>query len=188
MLGLSTDDSMVQRVLRQIATESSGNEKAVQGAIGDINNRTGNLARGLMQVIPPTFNANKLPGHGDIMNGFDNILAGLNYAKKTYGPSLSFLGNGHGYANGGHVDKDELSLVGERGPELFKPDSAGTVISHEASKHFASQNSGKVSIDNRTTINVQNADNDGLSKIDSILSQRNDDFVKKAKTILGGAI
>ena len=49
---------MIDRVLRQIATESSGNEKAVQGAIGDINNITGDLAKGLMQTISATFNSN----------------------------------------------------------------------------------------------------------------------------------
>lgn len=48
--GLSTSSDMVNKVLRQIATESGGNEKAVQGNIGDINNKTGDLAKGLMQL------------------------------------------------------------------------------------------------------------------------------------------
>ncbi|MCX4547278.1 phage tail tape measure protein [Streptomyces sp. NBC_01500] len=99
--GLSTSGSMVARVLRQIATESGGNQNAVQGNIGDVNNRTGDLAKGLMQTISATFNAYKFPGHGSIFNGYDNLLAALNYAKHRYGPSLSFLGNGHGYDNGG---------------------------------------------------------------------------------------
>lgn len=82
--GLSTSQDMIDRVLRQIATESSGNEKAVQGNIGDINNITGDLAKGLMQTISATFNAYKFPGHGDIFNGYDNLLAALNYAKSRY--------------------------------------------------------------------------------------------------------
>lgn len=120
--GLSTNGDMVAKVLRQIQTESGGNEKAVQGAIGDINNRTGNLARGLMQVIPPTFNANKFPGHNDPFNGYDSLLAGLNYAKKAYGPNLSFLGQGHGYANGGLITQHQIAEIGEGNkPEVIIP-------------------------------------------------------------------
>lgn len=122
MNGLSTSRDMQDRVLRQIQTESGGNEKAVQGNIGDINNRTGNLARGLMQVIPPTFNANKFPGFDNPFRGLDSLLAGLNYAKKAYGPSLSFLGNGHGYANGGLITQHQIAEIGEGNkPEMIIP-------------------------------------------------------------------
>ena len=37
-----------------------------------------------------------------------------------------------GYANGGNVPAGQLSVVGERGPELFLPRSAGTVIPNGA--------------------------------------------------------
>lgn len=111
--GLSTNAGMVNKVLSQIATESGGNELAVQGNIGDINNITGDLAKGLMQTISATFNAYKFPGHGNIFNGYDNLLAALNYAKHRYGPSLSFLGNGHGYENGGLINKEGMYRVGE---------------------------------------------------------------------------
>lgn len=120
--GLSTSQDMVDRVLRQIASESSGNEKAVQGNIGDINNITGDLAKGLMQTISATFNAYKFPGHGDIFNGYDNLLAALNYAKSRYGSSLSFLGNGHGYANGGLISAHGLYEIAEGNrPEMVIP-------------------------------------------------------------------
>lgn len=120
--GLSTSQDMVDRVLRQIASESSGNEKAVQGNIGDINNITGDLAKGLMQTISSTFNANKFPGHGDIFNGYDNLLAALRYAKNRYGSDLSFLGNGHGYENGGLISKHGLYEIGEGNkPEMVIP-------------------------------------------------------------------
>ena len=122
MNGLSTSRYMVDKVLRQIATESGGNERAVQGDIGDINNITGDLAKGLMQTISSTFNAFAHPGHGNIFNGYDNMLAGLNYAKNRYGAGLDFLGNGHGYAQGGIVSQHGLYEVAEQNmPEIIIP-------------------------------------------------------------------
>lgn len=114
-LGLSTSASMVNRVLRQINTESGGNPRAMGGTDGLADGH----AMGLMQVKPGTFRAYHLPGHNDIWNGFDNMLAGLNYAKHRYGSGLSFLGNGHGYANGGIATTP--SIFGEAGPEMAIP-------------------------------------------------------------------
>jgi SLT domain-containing protein/phage-related tail protein/murein DD-endopeptidase MepM/ murein hydrolase activator NlpD len=114
-LGLSTSASMVNRVLRQINTESGGNPKAMGGTDGLADGH----AEGLMQVKPGTFRAYHLPGHNNIWNGYDNMLAGLNYAKHRYGSGLSFLGNGHGYANGGIANTP--SIFGEAGPEMAIP-------------------------------------------------------------------
>ncbi|WP_260362478.1 tape measure protein [Leuconostoc falkenbergense] len=106
-LGLSTSSSMVSKILEQIQTESGGNAKAMGGNDGLAD---GN-ATGLMQVKPGTFKAYAVDGHNNIMNGYDNILAGLNYAKHRYGSDLSFLGQGHGYANGGRTNG--IGVVGE---------------------------------------------------------------------------
>jgi SLT domain-containing protein len=111
--GLSTSQAMISKVLRQIQTESGGNPNAIQGNIGDINNRTGDLAKGLMQTISATFNAYAFKGHHNIFNGYDNLLAALNYAKHRYGSSLSYLGKGHGYENGGLIRNDGMYRVGE---------------------------------------------------------------------------
>lgn len=116
MLHLSS--SLVGKVLRQIQTESGGNPKAMGGTDGLADGH----AMGLMQVKPGTFAANKLPGHGNIWNGFDNLLAGLNYARKRYGDSLYFLGQGHGYANGGRIDTEQLIHIAEGNrPEMIIP-------------------------------------------------------------------
>ena len=120
--GLSTSESMVNKVLRQIATESGGNEKAVQGGYTDINTITGDLAKGLMQTISATFNAYAFPGHKNIFNGYDNLLAALAYAKNRYGSNLAGLGEGHGYAQGGIVSQHGFYEVAEQNmPEIIIP-------------------------------------------------------------------
>ncbi|MEJ9151069.1 phage tail tape measure protein [Bacillus smithii] len=116
MNGLSTSESMVQKVLRQIQTESGGNPLAVQHGYTDINTIRGDLAKGLMQTISATFNAYKFPGHDNIFNGFDNLLAALNYAKHRYGKNLNGLGEGHGYAEGAFgIDVPQLAWLAEGG-------------------------------------------------------------------------
>lgn len=117
-LGLSTSGSMVSKVLKQIQTESGGNARARGGNDGLAD---GN-ATGLMQVKPGTFRAYAVQGHNNIMNGYDNILAGLNYAKHRYGSDLSFLGQGHGYANGGLITQHQIAEIGEGNkPEMIIP-------------------------------------------------------------------
>lgn len=106
--GLPTTSDYVDAWLRQIATESGGNPHAVQGNIGDINNATGDLAKGLVQTISTTFEANAFPRHHDIFNGYDDLLAGIRYALNKYGRSgmLNVIGHGHGYQNGGEGNQE----------------------------------------------------------------------------------
>lgn len=112
---LPTTAAYTNAWLRQVQSESGGNEKAIQGNIGDINNRTGDLAKGLLQTISATFNAYKHRGHGNIFNGYDNALAAMNYAKNRYGASgmLKVIGHGHGYENGGLITEEQMVRVGE---------------------------------------------------------------------------
>lgn len=111
---LSTSAGMINKVLRQIQTESGGNPAAIGGNDGLAD---GN-AMGLMQTKPGTFSAYAFPGHKNILNGFDSLLAGLAYAKATYGADLSFLGNGHGYDNGGHVMSPQIAPIAEKNDEF----------------------------------------------------------------------
>ncbi|HAZ9323670.1 TPA: transglycosylase SLT domain-containing protein, partial [Enterococcus faecium] len=120
MNGLPATAAYINAWMSQIQTESGGNEKAIGGNDGLAE---GN-ATGLLQTKPGTFAANAFPGHGNIMNGFDNMLAAINYAKKRYGVAgmLQVIGKGHGYANGGLITKDGLYRAGEGNkPEMVIP-------------------------------------------------------------------
>ncbi|MGZ4531301.1 MAG: hypothetical protein ACXVXP_02995 [Mycobacteriaceae bacterium] len=101
--GVTPTTALIAAWLRQIQTESGGNPNIVQ-QIHDINSG-GNEARGLVQVIPTTFAANALPGHKNIFNGLDNLMAGIHYALGRYGLAnmTSVIGQGHGYSGGGIV-------------------------------------------------------------------------------------
>lgn len=119
MLHLSS--SLVGRVLKQIQTESGGNPHAKQPGADPDGDGSG-PAMGLMQTKRSTFNKYKLPGHGDLWNGFDDLLAGLNYARHRYGDSLSFLGQGYGYANGGLIFNHGVYEIAEKNmPEYIIP-------------------------------------------------------------------
>jgi len=68
----------------------------------DSNAAKGTPSKGLMQCIGPTFTSNALPGHGDIWNPVDNIIAGVRYSISRYGsvsnvPGVAGMRGGSGY-------------------------------------------------------------------------------------------
>lgn len=132
--GLPTTGEYVGAWLKQIATESGGNEKAVGGTDGLADGR----ATGLLQTKRGTFRANAFPGHGDILNGYDNMLAAMRYAKGRYGSRLlGVIGHGHGYARGTSNAAPGYHWVGEQGPELLRFRGGETIRNNNRSRTIA---------------------------------------------------
>ena len=107
---LSADQ--VNRLLRQIQTESGGNPHIMQ-QISDINSAEGHPAEGLLQFIPSTFNAWAMPGHHNIMSGLDQIMAAINCLNHGGEGGWGNIGDGHGWWTGGEVWGKQLGWVGD---------------------------------------------------------------------------
>ncbi|MDA3769165.1 tape measure protein [Streptococcus thermophilus] len=111
--GIEPTDFRVSKILATIQKESGGNPNAQNN--WDINAKMGDPSIGLMQTISRTFNAYKHPGHNNIRNGYDNLLAAINYIKHRYGTSdaaFNYVAT-HGYANGGLVRKNGVYELAE---------------------------------------------------------------------------
>jgi hypothetical protein len=67
------------------------------------------------------------------------------------------------FANGGTPPTDQISVVGERGPELFVPKSRGTVIPNEDLFAKSSEGSQPV-VNNITNINVSAVDGQSVAR------------------------
>nr|WP_258946442.1 WXG100 family type VII secretion target [Lentzea californiensis] len=98
--GIPVTEENIDEIWKIIEKESSGNPHAIN--LWDSNAQAGTPSKGLMQCIDSTFNAHKLPGHGDIWNPVDNIVAGVRYTFSRYGgfeghPGLKAMSQGGGY-------------------------------------------------------------------------------------------
>ncbi|OAU60378.1 tape measure protein [Lacticaseibacillus rhamnosus] len=120
--GFDASAYQVAAWMRVIQRESNGNPRAIN--LWDSNAKAGIPSMGLVQTIGPTFNAFKFPGHNDVYNGYDDLLAGIHYMKSIYGSGSSAfarVSGPEGYANGGTITRPIHALVGEDGPETILP-------------------------------------------------------------------
>lgn len=106
-LHANATEAKINKLLRQIQTESGGNP-TIRQQISDVNSAAGHPAQGLLQFIPSTFNAWAVKGHGQILNGYDQILAAINALEHGGEGGWGNVGNGHGWANGGWADRPSI--------------------------------------------------------------------------------
>jgi SLT domain-containing protein len=100
MLQLPQSAQNVGDVIHIIYCESTGDPNAIN--LTDSNAKAGHPSRGLIQVIPSTFEAHRSPLLPDnIVDPAANIYAGLSYSLGRYGPLSQNpqvkYGCGHGY-------------------------------------------------------------------------------------------
>lgn len=120
--GIEPTAFRVSKILATIKRESNGDPNAQNN--WDSNALAGHPSIGLMQTIGPTFEAYKHAGHNNIRNGYDNLLAAINYIKHRYGTSDAAFNRvaAYGYANGGLVSKNGVYELAEGNmPEYVIP-------------------------------------------------------------------
>lgn len=109
-LGVQLSSGQIQKMLTQINTESKGNPSAIGGTDG----LSDGHATGLLQFKPGTFRHWAISGHGNIMSGYDQILAAINCLNNGgEGGWGSFGIPGRGWATGGEITSQMLGWVGD---------------------------------------------------------------------------
>ncbi|MGW1677441.1 transglycosylase SLT domain-containing protein [Saccharopolyspora sp. NPDC002376] len=98
--GIPREQIDAEAIRMIIMHESNGDPSATNN--WDSNASAGTPSIGLMQTIEPTFQSYALPGHHDIYNPVDNIIAATRYAISTYGsvadvPGVSNVRSGGDY-------------------------------------------------------------------------------------------
>lgn len=141
--------SELNGIIAQIQRESGGNQRIVQSPeVRDINTRNGNPAKGLLQYIPQTFASYRMPGAGNIFDGYHQLLAFFNnrnwrrdlpYGRRGWGPTGGRKFPGYADGTGGPLANSEWAWVGERGPELLHLKKGTTVHNNKDSRAIAAR-------------------------------------------------
>lgn len=112
-------------ILRRIMFESGGNPNAIN--LTDSNAAAGHPSMGLMQTIASTFAAYSLPGHTNVWNPVDNIIAGIRYIIARYGGYGSIDPPIQGYKTGAwNIPKNQLAMLHKN--EMVVPGGPASMI------------------------------------------------------------
>ena len=100
LAGVPVTDANLRAVNLIVQKESAWNPNAVNN--WDSNAAKGTPSKGLMQTIGPTFNSYAIPGHKNILDPVDNMVAGIRYAVDRYGslqnvPGVKAVARGAAY-------------------------------------------------------------------------------------------
>ncbi|MGY5275487.1 NlpC/P60 family protein [Lactiplantibacillus plantarum] len=162
--GFEASASQVSAWMKVIARESNGDPSVVNN--WDANALAGHPSKGLVQTIQPTFDAYKFPGHNNILNGYDDLLAGIHYMKAKYGSGASAfarVSGPEGYENGGIINTNQLIEVAEHNkPEMVLP-----LTNKSRANQLIAQASQVVNGNNGNQIATQNSESS--EKLDKVI-------------------
>ena len=123
---LKAQEAKEKSLKRQI--EESKKIEALYKNIG------GTIKNGIVDGINAALDGTKTLGEvaGNVFRKMSNALLDFGVSMALSNLPIPGAKKFFGFANGGRPPKGKPSIVGERGPELFVPDSAGTIIpNHE---------------------------------------------------------
>ena len=171
-------DGFVKDVLR-VAMSESGNRN-IQQQIHDVNSG-GNEAQGPLQFTPQTFKAFAMPGHTDIHNPYDELLAFFNNSdwRNSIGwttiwgqRKFDWLHSGpighRRFADGGLATK--ASIFGEAGPEMAIPLSTDKL---DRSRELVAQALAVMSSNSTNQSNLHNQQIQENSTLDQLVESVN---------------
>ena len=131
----------ISHIMNVIQHESGGRSNAVNN--WDSNAAKGTPSKGILQFIDPTFQHYAMPGHTNIFNAYDQLLAMFN--DTTWRSDLTLGGWGptgsRRYANGGWADK--LAIFGEVPGE---PEVAINPARDTSEDHIAEANEARAKV------------------------------------------
>lgn len=112
------------------------------------------------------------------------------YVKSRYGGAngaYAFWQRNHWYAKGGRPTKGETALVGEKGPELFEPDTAGTIHPFEKTKSLFSNAKGGIDFHPTININIENGEDSKVTgNVKKAVQKAMDEMLIQLQGLLGG--
>ncbi len=172
--------SVEQGIVSNLTDAVMGTQSLADAAINVLND----LKRKLVEVAMQR----AVSGIGSKIGGFfGNLFGG---GKKSSGGGFlglanAFTGGGGispllGFANGGRPPVGKVSVVGERGPELFVPRSAGTVVPNQEIGGSSITNNISINVD-ATNSNVQ-SDNDGQQFGEALASAIQAEIIKQKRS------